>query len=141
MSVTSFPRQLGFRVVWCLPLRGVSSTGRAKQMDARTRLAYVICPTAGPPSVEPSVEARRLVDADAVDERGEDRRLANRSRTLVKQVAVDDREVGEPAHLEGSRLVEMVRVRGPGRERGERVHELEPLVREERLALAARLVA
>jgi hypothetical protein len=81
------------------------------------------------------------VHEDAVDERGEDRRLADRACALVEQVAVDDREIGELAHLQRSRLIEVVGVRGPGRERGERVHELEPLVWQERLALATRVVA
>ena len=56
-------------------------------------------------------------------------RLADRALARVEQVAVQDREVGELADRQRARLVEVVRVGGPGRGGGQDVHELKALVR------------
>ena len=53
-----------------------------------------------------SVQTGQLVHGHAVDERAEDRRLADRSRALVEQVPVEDREVGEVADGQRPGLVE-----------------------------------
>ena len=50
----------------------------------------------------------------------------------VEQVAVEHGQVGQLADLERAGLVEVVDVGGAGRERGQRVDELEPLVGQER---------
>ena len=52
---------------------------------------------------------------DALDERADDARLADRAGTSVEQVAVEHRQVGQLADLERAGLVEVVDVRGARR--------------------------
>src|ERR687892_283080 len=88
-----------------------------------------------------SAAERRVFEyGHALDERADHSRLTDRARPAIEQVPVQDREIGQLAGLQrpGLRL-EVVDVRRPRCERGERVHQLDPFIGEEHLAIAGGL--
>src|SRR3954454_18053061 len=84
------------------------------------------------PSRSSTVERGILEDRGAADERPDDACLLDRARAAIEEVAVEDRDIGELADLERAGLViEVVHVGGSVGKRGQRVEELEPLLRQE----------